>query len=47
MTEKPKTPNSLSAFALIASLSASALMIVSYHLGEATGHALYLGGVVI
>ena len=47
MSGKPKTPNSMAALALVTSLSASALMLVNYHLGAAAGHALYVGGVLI
>lgn len=47
MPNKPNAQNSVAALALLTSLSASALMLVSYHLGAAAGHALYLGGVLI
>ncbi|MEO1731014.1 MAG: hypothetical protein AAFR64_09765 [Pseudomonadota bacterium] len=47
MPGKPKTPNALPALALVTSISASALMLVNFHLGAAAGHALYLGGVLI
>ena len=47
MPGKHKTPNFIAALAFVTSLSASALMLVSYHLGAAAGHSFYLGGVLI